>query len=138
MAKRARDSKIAAAKQAQPGPQAPEIMELNPQSFIDGETYTVGVGLRNFARVRAAYFSESSPLAAFSNTNVFTPIPAAPAPPQNVLFMGSAFSYTGRTPSTAHLTVTVVSGTGTPVSKTFEVKFYPKGSVAPIKAQAIS
>ena len=90
----------------------------------------------------AAYFSQSSPLAAFSNTNAFTPIPTAPAPPQQVLFIGSAFSYTGSTPSTAHLTVTVVSGTGTTVSKTFEVKYYPKGSVAPvaapIKAQAIS
>lgn len=141
MAKRARDSKTRAAKQAQPAPAPPAIMRLNPTSFIDGETYHVGVSLQNFNSVRAAFFSESSPLAAFSNINAFTPFPPS-GPPQQILFLNSKFSYTGSVASSAYLTVTVISGTGATVSKTFDVNFNPKGSVAPstarMKARGVS
>lgn len=141
MAKRARDPKTRLAKQAQPAPAPPAIMQLNPTSFIDGETYHVGVSLQNFNSVRAAFFSDSSPQAAFSNTNVFTPFPSS-GPPQQIIFLNSKFSYTGSAPSNAYLTVTVVSGAGATVSKTFDVTFNPKGSVAPsparIKSQAPS
>lgn len=134
MAKRGRDSKTRAAKQAQPAPPPPAIMQLNPTSFIDGETYHVGVTLQNFNSVSTAFFSDSSPQAAFSNTNVFSPIPSS-GPPQQILFLNSKFSYSGSAPSNAYLTVTVVSGAAATVSKTFDVKFNPKGSVAPSPAR---
>ena len=89
MAKRARDPKTRAAKQAQPAPAPPAIMRLNPTSFIDGETYNIGVSLQNFNSVRAAFFSESSPLAAFSNTNAFTPFPSSGPPSRRHFNLGS-------------------------------------------------
>lgn len=134
MAKRARDSKSAAAKRAAPAP-SPNIPAINPTSFIDGDTYTVGFSLQNFTSVRSASFSQSHPQAAFSNTTVFTRFPDTGAP-QQILFPLSKFSYSGTASTSATITATVTISAGNAVTRSFTVNYHPKRQVAPVVARS--
>lgn len=104
----------------------PVIYDPIPQTFVDGDTYNVGAPLANFApnSISSAFFAQGEPRASFSNTNTPTILPS-PSIPQQVLFLNSKFSYTGTTPTTAFLTVTVITR-GTPVSKTVKVNYLPR------------
>lgn len=103
------------------------INDVNPKTFVDGDTYNVGATLANFLpnSVASAIFYQSEPRASFSNTTAASIVPS-PQNPQQLLFLNSKFSYSGTTPTTAFLTVTVKTTAGTDVSKQVPVNYLPK------------
>ena len=131
MAKRTRRSEATLEPLAQANQGKPEIKQLNPTSFTGGQTYNIGVTLQNFNAIKAAYFNSSDPLATFSNTSSYSLMPPTGAP-QQVIFPLSKFTYTSSASTSAYITVTIISGNTTPVSKTFDVKFSPNGTVTPV------
>lgn len=108
----------------------PVITDVNPKTFVDGDTYPVGATLANVPpnSISSAIFYQSDPRASFSNTTVPTVVPS-PQNPQQVLFLNSKFSFSGTTPTTAFLTVTVTAG-GTPLSKTVTVTYLSRRPTA--------
>lgn len=123
---KARRGKVAAQNQVIIPP--PEIVDVNPKSFRDGDSPLIGASLTNFAAssIASACFVQTSVLANFTNPCVFTVFPSAQNP-QIVRFPSTKFTYTGTTSTTAAITVTVTLKSGQLVSsKPVKVTYEPK------------
>lgn len=124
MAKKAKPT-----KSSHSGVVPPVINDINPKTFVDGDTYNIGATLSNFPdnSIVSAYFGYGVPpgtTASFSNTSSATKVPS-PKNPQQVLFLNSTFKYTGSIPANAALTVTVMTNGGA-YTKNVTVSFSPK------------